>query len=113
MKRCHFLGWVCLFAFVGGVGFISSPDAAAQRAERFVEKEGGFSYVPPAGSKLSDKPNDEYKVHCPIPGGGTAWLKFRVQMSKSRMADYVADMKKSSEKLKDYKLLAEKKLKTG
>ncbi len=87
---------------------------AADKPERHVEKEGGFSLVPPKGWETKDQANLKYKIFVgPVTNGVASNLVLVDEAYKGELADYVALNKKSLRAaFKDYKEISEKELKT-
>src|SRR6266446_6964448 len=82
----------------------SNPDAPAtnidkeRKAERHVEAEGGFSFIPPAGWEIRSLPGLKYKVLVgPTTVGFTANLNVKDEQYPGSLEDYV---KASTESLK-------------
>jgi hypothetical protein len=88
--------------------------AADKKADRHVEKAGGFSFVPPEDFLLKELPGMKYKAAIgPAAGGFAPNIVFVDEAHKGTLAEYVEANKKGLKMtFKNYKEISEKNLKT-
>jgi hypothetical protein len=96
------------------LGSVVSLTAADKKAERHVEKAGGFSFVPPDNFILKELPGMKYKAAIGPPADGFAPnIVFVDEAHKGTLAEYVEANKKALKTtFKNYKEVTQKNLKT-
>jgi hypothetical protein len=96
------------------LGSVLGLSAADKKAERHVEKAGGFSFVPPEDFTLKELPGMKYKAAIGPPADGFAPnIVFVEEAHKGTLAEYVEANKKGLKMtFKNYKEVLEKNIKT-
>jgi hypothetical protein len=96
------------------LGCVAGLVAADEKPERHVEKEGGFSYVPPKDWTIKEQKGLKYKlVAGPTAAGFEPAISFHEQDSPSSLKDYVTGHKAVLKKIRDYKPISEGEFKTA
>ena len=93
----------------------SGPGLGQEKASRHVEKEGGFSFVPPQGWRIMEFPGWKYKIAAgPISNGFAANILFSDEATNLNRKEYVsANMKVIPNFFKNPKTIGESELKTS
>jgi hypothetical protein len=73
-----------------------APQQQAPEANRVYEREGGFSYVPPAGWKVQNSKSLKYQIVTgPVSNGFTANMNFQIEETNMPFKDY-ADLSRNN-----------------
>jgi hypothetical protein len=93
---------------------VTSALQADDKPARYVEKEGGFSFVLPPDWKVREFPGFKYQIaHGPAADGFAPNINFADEAFRGKLSDYVTANKRTlSAVFKDYKELGEAELKT-